>query len=152
MNKKEKNNQDSYINKYLIDSFNKLGKPQADLVIELGKSQPYVSALVNGKKKVGKEVAKQLHELYGFDEGLILTGEYKKSTDEQFKEQNTFENLPINKQLEILHKENKALKREIDRMSIMMEISFSTLMAHFDIDSPEEKHKENEPKPKSKAN
>lgn len=151
MNKKEKNNQDSYINKYLIDSFNKLGKPQADLIIELGKSQPYVSALVNGKKKVGKEVAKQLHELYGFDEGLILTGEYKKSTDEQFKEQNIFENLPINKQLEILHNENKILKREIDRMSLMMEVYFSTLMAHFDIDSPEEKHSEETPKSKSKS-
>ncbi|MEL1159692.1 hypothetical protein AADX89_12545, partial [Staphylococcus epidermidis] len=64
-----------------------------------------------------------------------------------------FKNLPINKQLEIIHKqsetlqkENRILKREIDRMSLMMELYFSTLMVHFDIDSPDEKSQEDDKK------
>lgn len=77
MKEKTTNNQDSYINIYLVESFKKLGKTQSEVVLDLGKSQPYVSALMNGKKKVGKEIAKQLSGLYGFDEGLVLTGDSK---------------------------------------------------------------------------
>ena len=67
-------NQNEYINEYLIKSFEDLGKTQAEVIEDLNKSQPYVSALMNGKKKVGKEIAKELSRLYGFDEGAILTG------------------------------------------------------------------------------
>lgn len=69
------NNQERYINNYLLNAFKALGKTQSEIIKDLNKSQPYVSALINGKKKVGKEIAKQLAELYGFDEGSILTGE-----------------------------------------------------------------------------
>lgn len=63
------------INRYLINAFKELGKSQAEIIKDLKKSQPYVSALMNGKKEVGGAVAKQLSDLYGFDIGSILTGE-----------------------------------------------------------------------------
>lgn len=75
MKNEEKNNQNGNINNYLVEAFQRLNKKQSEIIKDLGKPQSYVSALMNGKKKVGKEVAKQLHELYGFDEGGILTGE-----------------------------------------------------------------------------
>lgn len=70
----EKNNNYSYINYYLIQAFKDLGKPQKEIIKELGKSQPYVSALMSGKKQVGKEIAKELNRLYGFDELAMLKG------------------------------------------------------------------------------
>ncbi|BBQ09302.1 S24 family peptidase [Elizabethkingia anophelis] len=73
MNKKKDNNQNSYVNSYLAEAFEKLGRKQKDVISDLGKSQPYVSALMSGKKIVGKDIAKLLNELYGFDEGKILT-------------------------------------------------------------------------------
>lgn len=63
------------LNTYLIDAFKNLGKSQSEIVKDLKKSQPYVSALMNGKKTVGKDVAKQLALLYDFDVASILIGE-----------------------------------------------------------------------------
>lgn len=74
MKNNDNNNQNSYINLYLVNAFNKLGKSQKEVIEDLGKSQPYVSALMSGKKIVGKDIAKELAHLYGFDEGSILTG------------------------------------------------------------------------------
>ena len=68
-------NQNSYINLYLKEAFSKLGKEQSDIMSDLGVSQPYVSALMNGKKSVGKAMAEKLVALYGFDKAGILTGE-----------------------------------------------------------------------------
>ena len=68
-------NQNSYINLYLKEAFSKLGKDQSDIMNDLGVSQPYVSALMNGKKSVGKVMAEKLVLLYGFDKAGILTGE-----------------------------------------------------------------------------
>ncbi|MGU3377293.1 hypothetical protein [Chryseobacterium sp. M5A1_1a] len=63
------------INKYLADEFTKLGKLQKDVIEDLKKPQPYVSALMSGKKSVGKDIAVQLYKLYGFDPAKILTSE-----------------------------------------------------------------------------
>ena len=68
-------NQNSYINLYLKEAFSKLGKDQYDIMNDLGVSQPYVSALMNGKKSVGKVMAEKLVLLYGFDKAGILKGE-----------------------------------------------------------------------------
>lgn len=68
-------NRNSYINLYLKEAFSKLGKEQSDIMSDLGVSQPYVSALMNGKKSVGKAMAEKLVALYGFDKAGILTGE-----------------------------------------------------------------------------
>ena len=62
------------INKYLVQAFKKLGKPQKEIIADLEQPQPYVSALMNGKKSVGKDVAKKLHDLYGFDIAASMTG------------------------------------------------------------------------------
>lgn len=70
----KENNNNSYVNSYLIDEFEKLGKSQKEIIKDLGKSQPYVSALMSGKKQVGRDVAKVLSDLYGFDELSILKG------------------------------------------------------------------------------
>ena len=75
MKDNKKNNQNSYINAYLKTAFEKLNKKQSEIIKDLGVSQAYVSALMNGKKRVGKEMAKKISQLYGFDEGSILTGE-----------------------------------------------------------------------------
>lgn len=80
MKKEDANNKDGNINYYLKNAFESLGKTQSEVIKDLGKSQPYVSSLMKGKKTVGKEVAKQLEEMYGFDAGAILTGK-----DEAFK-------------------------------------------------------------------
>lgn len=74
MENNDTNNQNGYINLYLVNAFNKLGKSQKEVIEDLRKSQPYVSALMSGKKNVGKDIAKELADLYGFDEGSILTG------------------------------------------------------------------------------
>mgnify|MGYP000138866723 CR=1 FL=1 len=68
-------NRNGYINLYLKEAFSKLGKEQSDIMSDLGVSQPYVSALMNGKKSVGKAMAEKLVALYGFDKAGILTGE-----------------------------------------------------------------------------
>jgi len=75
MKDNKNNNQNSYINAYLKTAFEKLNKKQSEIIKDLGVSQAYVSALMNGKKRVGKEMAKKISQLYGFDEGSILTGE-----------------------------------------------------------------------------
>ncbi len=62
------------MNEYLREAFSELGKTQKEIIEDLGKSQPYVSALMNGKKDVGKDVAYKLTELYGFDYASILRG------------------------------------------------------------------------------
>lgn len=74
MKENDKNNQNGDLNYYLIQAFENLGKSQQEIISDLGNSQPYVSALMNGKKKVGKEIAKKLKDLYGFDELATLTG------------------------------------------------------------------------------
>ncbi|MDV3470884.1 hypothetical protein CMT89_08445 [Elizabethkingia anophelis] len=170
-----KENLNNQIGYYIKKELESKGITPKQLEQDLEVSQPYISALLNGKKSIGKRIAKKLNELYGLSESIMLTGNFDEVVDEinnhisnnsdnqsvknKHNETKQFENLPINKQLEILHEEietlqkgNKILKREVDRMSIMMEIYFSTLMAHFDIDSPEEQDKGMKPKPKSKAN
>ena len=67
-------NQNGNVNLYLKEAFSKLGKKQYEVVQDLGVSQSYVSALMAGKKAVGKVVAEKLSDLYGFDKGAILTG------------------------------------------------------------------------------
>lgn len=81
MKDNKNNNQNSYINAYLKTAFEKLNKKQSEIIKDLGVSQAYVSALMNGKKRVGKEMAKKISQLYGFDEGSILTGEAPKQNN-----------------------------------------------------------------------
>ncbi|MFJ1439282.1 helix-turn-helix domain-containing protein [Capnocytophaga canimorsus] len=90
--KNNNNNQNSYINSYLVDAFDKLGKSQKEVINDLGKSQPYVSALMSGKKIVGKDIAKELANLYGFDEGSILTGKMLNThtQEEDFEDEENF--------------------------------------------------------------
>lgn len=86
MKDNESNNQNSYINAYLKTAFEKLNKKQSEIIKDLGVSQAYVSALMNGKKRVGKEMAKKISQLYGFDEGSILTGEMPKEEKKYVEE------------------------------------------------------------------
>lgn len=68
------NNQNSYFNKYIKEAFLQLGKKQSEIVSDLQVSQPYVSALMNGRKPIGKEMAAKLNALYGFDIAKLITG------------------------------------------------------------------------------
>ena len=67
------NNQNSYFNKYIKDAFLQLGKKQSEVIADLQVSQPYVSALMNGRKPVGKEMAGKLNSLYGFDIAKVMS-------------------------------------------------------------------------------
>lgn len=66
-------NQNSYFNKYIKDAFLQLGKKQSEVIADLQVSQPYVSALMNGRKPVGKEMAGKLNSLYGFDIAKVMS-------------------------------------------------------------------------------
>lgn len=87
------NNQNGDVNLYLKEAFSKLGKKQTEIIDDLKVSQSYVSALMAGKKKVGKVMAEKLADLYGFDEGAILTGKNKiiieevPDEDEEYEEE-----------------------------------------------------------------
>jgi len=58
--------------KYIVKAFKDAKIPQKQVISDLGVPQSYASALMNGKKEVGKEIAKKLSDLYGFDQSLIL--------------------------------------------------------------------------------
>ncbi|WP_027381840.1 helix-turn-helix domain-containing protein [Epilithonimonas caeni] len=110
------NYQNGDINEYLFIEFKKLNKKQAEIVKDLNKPQSYVSALMNGKKKVGKEVAKQLSELYGFDIGKILTGSpgETKGLLELNLPKKDFSKLSIEDKLTYLINQNIDLKSEVE--------------------------------------
>lgn len=124
-----------------------------------GITQTQISHIKSGRNKPSQELINNLLKyLPDVNRIWLLTGEgsylnEKSSTSivEPKKDIENFKILSTDEKLEILHNENKILKREIDRMSLMMEVYFSTLMAHFDIDSPDEKHLEETPKSKSKS-
>ena len=61
----------SDLKRYLKD--NKI--TQVKMAEDLNASQPYVSAILNGKTPIGKQQAKRLSELYGLSVSWILTGE-----------------------------------------------------------------------------
>ena len=53
----------------------RLGYNQEQLSKMLDVSQPYISALVSGKKPFGKETAEKWQQTLGFSAGWLLTGE-----------------------------------------------------------------------------
>ncbi|MDQ8748339.1 helix-turn-helix domain-containing protein [Elizabethkingia miricola] len=124
-----------------------------------GITQTQISHIKSGRNQPSQEFLSNLMKYFpDVNRIWLLTGEgnylNEKSSTPNVEPKNSidkFKTLSSDEKLDILHKENKILKREIDRMSLMMEVYFSTLMAHFDIGSPEEKHTEVTPKPKSKS-
>lgn len=62
------------MNYYLKNAFENLGKSQKEIIKDLNRSQPYISALMSGEKQVGKKMAEELVRLYGFDYASILRG------------------------------------------------------------------------------
>lgn len=59
------------LGKYLRDT----GRTQASIASQLGVSQPYVNALLTGRKAFGKSQAKKWGDLYGLSPSWLLTGE-----------------------------------------------------------------------------
>lgn len=51
------------------------GHTQASIAAQLGVSQPYVNALLTGRKAFGKSQAKKWGDLYGLSPSWLLTGE-----------------------------------------------------------------------------
>lgn len=162
MNKKEKtitNNNIEISQKVLTKLLSYLKSNPSRLAKELGyKSNVKIQHIKSGRNGISSDVASDIVAKYpNINYNWIMTGNGEMLNNDRIEiiasknKETEFSSLPINQQLEILHNENKVLKREIDRMSLMMEVYFSTLMAHFDIDSPEEKHSEETPKPKSKS-
>lgn len=67
--------------KYVVKAFKNKGIKQKDVIRDLGIPQSYASALMNGKKDIGKDMARRLHELYGFDESALITNREVDSKD-----------------------------------------------------------------------
>ena len=61
--------------KSLKSHLKQLGYKQDELSKMLDVSQPYISALVSGKKPFGKETAEKWQQMFGFSAGWLLTGE-----------------------------------------------------------------------------
>lgn len=59
----------------LKEYFEKNGISQQEIADALGVSPPYVNAILNGKKPLGKKNAERLANLYGLSKPFLLTGE-----------------------------------------------------------------------------
>ena len=59
----------------LKDFFEKKGISQQKVAAELDVSPPYINAILNGKKPLGKKNAERLANLYGLSKSFLLTGE-----------------------------------------------------------------------------
>lgn len=69
--------------KYITQAFKEKNIKQKDVIKDLGVPQSYASALMNGKKPIGKAMADKLNSLYGFDKALLLTEEDSNIVSEQ---------------------------------------------------------------------
>lgn len=77
------------LGKYLRET----GHTQASIASQLGVSQPYVNALLTGRKAFGKSQAKKWGDLYGLSPSWLLTGEGPMLKEEKEKEEE-YELLP----------------------------------------------------------
>jgi len=77
------------LGKYLRET----GHTQASIASQLGVSQPYVNALLTGRKAFGKSQAKKWGDLYGLSPSWLLTGEGPMHKEEKEKEEE-YELLP----------------------------------------------------------
>lgn len=59
----------------LKDFFEKKGISQQKVAAELDVSPPYINAILNGKKPLGKKNAERLANIYGLSKSFLLTGE-----------------------------------------------------------------------------
>ena len=59
----------------LKDFFEKKGISQQEVAESLDVSPPYINAILNGKKPLGKKNAERLANLYGLSKSFLLTGE-----------------------------------------------------------------------------
>ena len=59
----------------LKEFFEKKGISQQEVAAELDVSPPYINAILNGKKPLGKKNAERLANLYGLSKSFLLTGE-----------------------------------------------------------------------------
>jgi transcriptional regulator with XRE-family HTH domain len=55
--------------------FEQQGMSQQDIADKLGTTRAYVSAILNGRKSIGKNQAEKLSNLFGFSKAWLLTGE-----------------------------------------------------------------------------
>lgn len=59
----------------LKEFFEKKGVSQTQLAEMLDVSPPYINAILNGKKPIGKKNAERLANLFGLSKSFLLTGE-----------------------------------------------------------------------------
>lgn len=64
----------------LKEFFEKKGISQQEVAAELDVSPPYINAILNGKKPLGKKNAERLANLYGLSKSFLLTGEGSMTT------------------------------------------------------------------------
>ncbi|GEM_PF-3302397 len=114
MDDTNKNNQ---LSCYLKDFLNDKNITQKTIQDDLNVSQQYVSGLLNGKRSIGKKLAEKLSTLYGMDPAILLTGSpsYLQST---INTTISIKDLPHDKQMELLQKEIRDLKKEVQEQKL----------------------------------
>ncbi|WP_185246675.1 helix-turn-helix transcriptional regulator [Chryseobacterium bernardetii] len=133
------------VNRYLAQEFKKLGRSQKEIIEDLNKTQPYVSALMSGKKSVGKEIAIELYNLYGFDPAKILLSELEhiNITNEVISNENINEDdLNDSDKIDEMYNFVKKYTKEIEdikfRVKVLSSIStkaFELLFENFDMEA-----------------
>lgn len=145
MSNTEINNQ---IGSYLKIEIERRNIAQKQLQSDLGVSQQYVSALINGKKSIGKKLARKLSELYGLDEAVLLGLTH---FNDDLKENTNIKNKPHDEQMQILFNKINDLEEEINTIRIRDGLYLEAIAARLGIDV-ENNNIENTEKEKSGTN
>ncbi len=143
----ENNQKGSYLKRNTIDK----GISQKQIQDDLGVSQQYVSALLNGKKSIGKRIAKKLAELYDLNEVTLLFGEGFQGNNTKEDVNSTIKNKPHDEQMEILLNKIENLEQKLDIYQQRDSLYLKSIIAFLGIDqiSTDEESKENK---KSRTN
>lgn len=72
---RSKNNQKGYFSARIKKEFERINIAQGEVIQAIGKTQSYVSVLMNGKKQIGKDIAKLLFEKFNMDVLVLLYGD-----------------------------------------------------------------------------
>lgn len=125
----EKKDRIPHIARELTRHYTALGMSHTEIAEAIGISRPAVSNILNGKYAIGKNIAKRMHDVYGFDIAFLLTGEgslFPASRSVNDARNSTItqgDNSPINitATASALQAENDALRRENEWLRGMVE-------------------------------
>lgn len=115
---------DEKIREYIVQN----GISITDMAKKANVSQAYMSQIVNGKKLFGKRQAKNFHNLFGFSEDFLLTGNGSLFASSKISEEEsnkpTIDEFSLPQQLNNLNKENEIKDLLLSQNSMISELTF----------------------------